>query len=66
MIPTPVLSDSMALVVNAYDVQLKALKTEVNRLNNEVIPQKDKTIEILKGKVSFLEGELKGIEKTNK
>lgn len=66
VIPTPVLSDSMALVVNAYDVQLKALKTEVNRLNNEVIPQKDKTIEILKGKVSFLEGELKGIEKTNK
>lgn len=62
----PILSDSEVLAVNTYDAKLKALKNEVARLQMTVIPQKNQTIDSLKTKVNYLEGELKGTQETNK
>ncbi|MFK7950293.1 MAG: DUF6089 family protein [Saprospiraceae bacterium] len=62
----PILSDSMAQVVNIYEAKLQTLSNEVNRLNTEVIPEKDETIQFLNTKVVELQGELKGIKETNK
>lgn len=64
--PIPTLSDSMTIVINDYESKLKALTQEVERLNRLVIPQKNQTINRLKTKVDYLEGELKGIKETNK
>jgi outer membrane protein OmpA-like peptidoglycan-associated protein len=61
-----VLSDSAVFVVNAYDVKLKALTNELTRLQMTVISQKNQIIDSLKTKVNYLEGELKGIQETNK
>ncbi|NJN77469.1 MAG: hypothetical protein HC803_03370, partial [Saprospiraceae bacterium] len=65
-VPIPVLSDSMIVVIDAYDAKLKALTNEVNRLNSTIIPQKNQTIDTLRTRVNHLEGELKGIKETNK
>lgn len=62
----PVLSDSMTAVVNIYEAKIQSLSNEVNRLNTEVIPEKDQTIQFLNTKVMELRGELKGIKETNK
>ena len=62
----PILSDSMQQVVNIYETKLNTLSTEIDRLNTEVIPQKDQTIQFLNTKVVALQGELKGIKETNK
>ena len=64
--PIPTLSDSMTIITNDYEAKLKTLTQEVERLNRLVIPQKNQTINRLKTKVDYLEGELKGIKETNR
>lgn len=65
-INTANLPDSVVQLLTIYNQEIKNLSAEVNRLNTEVIPEKDQTIQFLNTKVVELKGELKGIKETNK
>jgi outer membrane protein OmpA-like peptidoglycan-associated protein len=59
------LPDSMAKKILVYDADMKKLSAELERLNSSVIPEKDKTIDSLKMKMQYIQGQLDGVKVSN-